>query len=243
MAFDQRQLIRMNRGLADQAMRQVFQHLGVQQCLVVEVLEHRRRQAEAVRCERGHQPRDHRPKRRAVDRHGARPAYAQQRQQIVAADAQRQDAPDHARRAQHLAEQRHLAVVEHLGRFQRRHQHVAGVLEQSEISVEVGACGFRDDEAGQMLDALHGQHALQHFRATHAHEAIQHADRVHVLQRHGQVEQRVAEFTVGHRVFGAENHRAQLRHLFAIGDFQQILVGRRYIQRCTHWFISHPAHS
>ena len=242
MLLDRPDLARMDGRLADHAVGEVLEHLLVEQFGQVEVLEHRCGQYEAVGTEGGDQPRNHRSQRSAVDRHAARAAQAKQGQQVVAADAKRQDAAAHAGRLEHRAELAHFVVTEHLGRLQRRHQQVVGVPHLPEIGVEVVAGGLRDDEAGQLGGPRHGENARQDVGVTHPDEALGAAVGVHVRQHHRQVEQGPTEVAVGDRILGAEDQRAGVADPLAVGHRHQVFVIRRHIQRCPHRF-SHPMHS
>jgi len=209
--------------------RHVLRHFRIEPAALRQVLEDGRRQLEAVRLEDGDEAADDLAQRRRIDGAAGGTAQAQQGQQIVAADAQGQDAAAHFRRRQDEAELLHFLVVEHFRRFQGRHQQVMRVAHEVEIRGEVVARGFRQHEAAQFVGAGHAQHARQHVQVAHAHEAQGIRCGAHVLQRQRQVEQRVAEIALGDGVFRAQDDRAQMAEFVAIGDRQQVLVRGRHV--------------
>ena len=96
MLLNQGDLAGVNGGFANQSVGNVFFNFLRQQSRLAQVLEHWRGQPKAVGHKSGDQSGNHHAQRRVINRHATRSADAEQGQQVVAANPQRQNVLAHA---------------------------------------------------------------------------------------------------------------------------------------------------
>ncbi len=127
-------------------------------------------------------------------------------------------------------------MIEDLGCLEGRHEHEGRLrIDQVEIAAQIRRRYFGQDEAIDLLDAVHGKALSHHVRIAHANETQRSFIVVHALKRRAQVVQGAVQLVFANCVLGAENHRTQLREFLAVADRHECvrLMRSRHIHGCA----------
>ncbi|OPZ89603.1 MAG: hypothetical protein BWY75_01097 [bacterium ADurb.Bin425] len=208
-------------GLAEEPVGQVAPDLFFQEFLValVDELEDRRRQPEAVGQELAHQLADEGADRSVVDGAVLGTALPDAVEQVVAADAQAEDAIAHLVAHEQLLQLTTLMGIEDLFGLQRGHEREAVTVgELAQVARQRLGSDLGQHEAVHLLDAAEGDAATEHMRVAHADEAHRMPDITEHAQRLLQVLEGGVELVLAHGIFGAEDDRTQEGILLAVGD-------------------------
>ncbi len=154
LPFDPADLGEMDRYLADQPVFQILFHLFTKGCLIAKTIEHWRHERKPERLEGRRQRGYDRTCRGVIDRPSRVAPDAKQVQDIVPADAQRQNPFPDSRSGQDFPKSVQGRQVKHVTGFKRRHEPKA-IGDYGGTDGDGFMCRLRQNEPDDLFDAGH----------------------------------------------------------------------------------------